>query len=327
MGSIYVICGANGRVGARIAQELLVEGHQVRAVGRDRGRLADLAGQGAQVRVGSLRDADFLTETMRGADAAFVLSPVDVAEPDVNAAQREVVRATATAVRDSGIDHVVALSSWGAELTEPVGGIIACHWLEQSLDRIDGLNALYLRPVWFMENFLWNIELIKSAGINGLAIASDAVFPAIATPDIAAAAVRHLRTLSFAGRTVQYLNGARDYTMAEATRVIGAAIGLPDLPYFVLPEGILRKGMTTSGGLSPNAARLATEINHGISTGTVRAEPRSANNTTPTTLEEFARTTFAPAFHAAPDATVRERTTGSLLRAYLSLTASNRRPA
>jgi uncharacterized protein YbjT (DUF2867 family) len=235
------------------------------------------------------------------------------------------VRATVIAVRESGIGQVVALSSWGAELTEPVGGIIACHWLEEGLNRIDGLDAVHLRPVWFMENFLWNIGLIKAVGINGLAIDADVPFPAIAANDIAAVTVRHLRALSFTGHTVQYLNGARDYTMAEATEIIGAAIGRPDLRYIRLPDGVLRKGMITSGGLSPDAARLVTEINHGISTGRVRAESRPAGNTTPTTLEEFARTTFEPAFRAAPEATWRDRTNGLLLRGFL--TASNRRSA
>lgn len=318
MGNTYVVCGASGRVGSLVALELLADGHEVRVVGRDPDRLTDLAAQGATVRAGSLRDVGFLTEAMRGADAAFVLSPVDVTQQDVNAAQAEFVQATATAVRNSRTRYVVVLSSWGAELTEPVGGIIACHWLEQLLDQVDGLNAVHLRPVWFMENFLWNIKLIKAVGINGLAMAPDVSFPAIATLDIAAVAADYLRSLSFQGRTIRYLNGARDYTMLEVTRAIGEAIGRPDLRYVQLPDGIARKGMIDSGGLTPDAARLALEINHGISSGTVHAEPRSVHNSTPTTLEDFVRTTLAPAFHTAPDAPWRDRASGLLLRTYLS---------
>jgi hypothetical protein len=43
------------------------------------------------------------------------------------------------------------------------------------------------------------------------------------------------------------------------------------------------------------------------------------SNTTPTTLEEFARTTFAPAFRAAPGASFSERFGGRFLRSYLSI--------
>jgi uncharacterized protein YbjT (DUF2867 family) len=325
MANTYAVCGARGRVGRPVAQQLLAAGHAVRAVTRDPAQLSHLAAQGAQVRAGSLRDREVLTEVLRGADAAFLLTPVDVTQPDVNAVQRDIVHATTAAIRDSGVRHVVLLSSWGAELAEPVGGIIANQWFERLLDQVDGLHAVYLRPVWFMENFLWNIGLIKSVGINGLAIAPDVPFPTVFTPDIATVAADYLRSLSFQGRTVHYLNGARDYTMTEVTRILGAAIGQPDLRYAYLPDAVLRKGMIDSGGLTPDAARLALQINHGISTGKLHAEPRSAHNTTPTTLEDFARTTFAPAYRAAPDASWRGRMSGVLLRSYL--TASRRRPA
>jgi hypothetical protein len=57
----------------------------------------------------------------------------------------------------------------------------------------------------------------------------------------------------------------------------------------------------------------------------MRAEPRSTLNTTPTNLEEFARTTFARAFRTAPQAPWRARLGGLLLRTYL--TATGHRPA
>ncbi|HWD83001.1 MAG TPA: NAD(P)H-binding protein, partial [Kribbella sp.] len=130
----YVVCGASGRVGRSVAERLLSQGHSVRAVTRDAGRVSDLAERGADIRVGSPQDAEFLAGVMDGADAAFVLTPVDVLQPDVNAEQARVVRGTLEAIRRSGLRHVVLLSSWGAELAEPVGGVIATHWFEQGLD-------------------------------------------------------------------------------------------------------------------------------------------------------------------------------------------------
>jgi hypothetical protein len=106
----------------------------------------------------------------------FVSPPLDISSPDINAEQRKNVGSIAAAIRESAVRHVVLLSTWGAEVPERIGGVIACHWFERALDEIEDLNAVYPRPVWLMENFLSNIGLIKTAGINGLAI-TDAVGP------------------------------------------------------------------------------------------------------------------------------------------------------
>lgn len=169
--------------------------------------------------------------------------------------------------------NVVLLSSWGAELPEKSGGIIGCHWFEHLLDEIPGLNVVYLRPVWFMENFLFSTGLIKMAGINGLAINPSVPFPTIASRDIASVAADYLANLNFNGRNVHYLNGPRDYTMIEVNRILGRAIGKRDLKYVEFPEGVLRKGLVGSGGLSPNAADLLIETNQGINSGLIKAVP------------------------------------------------------
>lgn len=264
-------------------------------------------------------DYCFLASVFKGARAAFVLTPVDVAAKDVNAVQYAVIDGLVSAIRDSNVKHVVLLSSWGAELETQVGGIIACHRFEELLDQIPGLNVVYLRPVWFMENFLWNIPLIRMAGINGQAFKPNVSFPSIATRDIAPIAAKYLATLDFQGRNVHYLNGARDYTMTEITRILGASIGLPHLKYVEFPDAVFRKGLL-SAGLTPNAVDFAIAINRGIDSGVVKAEARSASNTTPTTLEDFAKATFAPAFNAATEPGLRDRLGGFLLRSVLFVT-------
>jgi uncharacterized protein YbjT (DUF2867 family) len=291
----------------------------VRVVARNAEKLMPLGALGAEVRTGSLHDPAFLTKAFRGTTAAFVLTALDVKAPEVNIDQYKKAETIATAIRDAGVNYVVFLSSWGTDLPDKSGGIIGCRRLEERLDKIPGLNVVHLRPVWFMENFLWNIGLIKMADINGLAIKPGVTFPMIAARDIAPVASDYLASLNFKGRNVCYLNGPRDYTMTEVTRVLGAAIGRPDLKYVEFPDAIFRKGLIAAGGLSPHAADMAIEINRGIDSGLIKAESRTKLNTTPTTLEEFARGTFAPAFKTAPNASFSEKFGGMFLRTYLSL--------
>lgn len=311
---VIVVTGATGNVGHRVAQRLLATGHPVRVVARTAERLMPLAARGADVRTGLLGDRVFAREIFRGAKAAFLLTPADVSAPNVNAEQIRNVESVAAAIKASEVPNVVLLSSWGAELSERVGGIVACHHFERLIDDIAGLNAVSLRPVWFMENFLWNIGLIKMADINGLAIDPDVRFPIIATPDIAAAATDHLQRLQFTGHSVQYLNGPADYTMPEVTRILGSSVGRPNMRYVRFPERILRKGLIDNGGLSPDAAELVIQTNRGINSGLVKAEQRSQLNTTPTTLEKFAASTFAPAFEAAAEPSLAHRLAGRVLR-------------
>ena len=319
MKEVIVVTGATGRVGRPLAERLLAAGRAVRAVARDAEKLKPLAARGAEVLKGSLHDPVFLTEAFQGANATFVLTALDVKAPEVNIDQYKKAESIATAIRAARVNYVVFLSSWGADVPEKSGGVLGCRRLEQLLDETPGLNVVHLRPVWFMENFLWNIGLIKMAGINGLAIRPESPFSMIASRDIAPIAADYLVHLDFKGRNVRYLRGARDYTMTEVTRILGAAVGKPELKYVEFPDAIFRKGLISAGGLSPHAADMALEINRGIDSGLINAEPRSQSNTTPTTLEEFARTTFAPAFNSAPNASFSEKFGGMFLRTYLSL--------
>ena len=115
MTEVFVVAGASGRVGYRVAERLLSAGHEVRVVGRNPRSLVRLREQGAQVRVGSFQDHGFFKGVLRGAKAAFVLTPLDLSLPDLNAEQRKNVHSIVAAIRESDLRHVVLLSSWGAE--------------------------------------------------------------------------------------------------------------------------------------------------------------------------------------------------------------------
>ena len=109
------------------------------------------------------------------------------------------------------------------------------------------------------------------------------------------------------------------------TTILGASIGRPRLGYVKFPEGVFKKGLTGGGGLSPNAADMLIEINRAINSGRVKAVPRSMYNTTETSLEEFAKTVFAPAFKAAPDPSLKDKIGGLMLRGILAVTGNRTR--
>ncbi|MDP9122803.1 MAG: NAD(P)H-binding protein [Acidobacteriota bacterium] len=296
---LFVVTGATGNIGRRLA-ELLLEGHRrVRVVGRDEERLRPLAAAGAQVLHGSLDDPDFARRAFAGAHAAFTMVPPNLSVPDLRHWQNRVSDAIAGGLRAAAVPYVVNLSSIGAEVPYGTGPIAGLHDQEERLDSLEGTNVVHLRPASFMENHLQSIGLIRSQGAYLGVLPGDVPSPTIATRDIADEAARLLAALDFEDKSTRELLGARDYTMTEAVHILGSAIGKPHLSYVVISEDQARHGMLAAG-LPPPATESLLEMYRAMVSGKIRpSEPRLRENTTNTTLEDWATSDFALAWHAA----------------------------
>lgn len=297
--TLHVVLGAAGHVGAVIARRLLDEKRRVRVVGRDAGRLEPFRSRGAEAMAGSIEDPAFARAALQGAGAAFLLVPPNFSTPAFRAWQSGVVDALAKAVAVARPGHVLTLSSIGAHLSGGNGPIAGLHELEGRLASVEGVNVLHLRPGYFMENHLAGLGMVRQMGLLGSAIRADLPMQMIATRDIGEVGARRLLALDFQGQGVLELMGPRDVTMAEAARAIGKAIGKPDLRYVQFPFDEARKAMVGMG-LQPEMADLYVEMSRGFNEGTVRAtQPRSPATTTPTAIEAFAESVFAPAYRGA----------------------------
>ncbi len=298
MSQIVTVIGATGHIGLPLVNLLLKGSITVRAVGQNQSKLAPLAKQGAVIHAGTLDDTAFVTEALRGAGVAFLMIPPHYNVPDLRADQRRLGASLIEAAKQSGIKRVVVLSSLGAGLASGTGPIAGLHEFENAVRNVTGLSSVILRCAYFMENHLGSMALIKNGGINGSSMRADSALPMVATRDIAAVAAEVLSAPAFTGHTLREVLGPRDYTMREATLILGAAIGKPDLVYTQFPDGEFKKGLE-SAGFSPDAARNFVEMNAAFNSGIIQnTYKRTAANTTPTTLEQFAREVFAPAFKA-----------------------------
>jgi uncharacterized protein YbjT (DUF2867 family) len=293
---MYVITGATGKTGSVAAEKLLAKGEKVRVVGRDAKRLEGFTQKGAEAFVADLTDGVALEKAFSGAKAVYAMIPPNMGAPEVLAYQGRVTDALASAIKKSGVSHVVALSSIGADKSDKVGPVIGLFHFEKKLEAIAGLNAVFLRAGYFMENMLPQVGLIQSLGMMAGPLRPDLALTMIATRDIGAAAADILSKLDFVGKQPRELLGARDVTYAEVTKVIAAAIGKPDLAYKQLPAEQLKPALTQMG-MSPNMADLLLEMSDSLNSGYMKArESRSPRNTTPTTIETFVAEVFVPAY-------------------------------
>jgi uncharacterized protein YbjT (DUF2867 family) len=295
---MYVVLGANGNTGSVVTKALLQRGKSVRAVGRDPYKLAPLVQLGAESVTADALDAEALKKAFAGAEAAYVLLPPRAKDPDLLASGDKMSTAISEAIKSTGISHVVLLSSIGAQWENKTGPIQALHTFEEKLAQVANLNALFLRPGPFMENFLLLIPLVQSMGFLAGGIDGDLKMPLIATRDIGAAAADALEKLDFSGAEKRELHGQRDISHHEAATAIGAAIDKPKLSYKHFPAFLVEQGLKQMG-IPGKTASLMSEMNESANDGRLKPlEHRSAKNTTATRVEDWAREVFLPAYRA-----------------------------
>ena len=285
---MLAIMGATGNIGSKLADRLLAENQRVKLIGRSADRLQPFVDRGAIAVVGNAVDSKFLAQAFTDSNAVFVMIPPNYAAQDFRQYQNEIGRQIATAIEKSGVRHVVNLSSHGAHLPDKTGPIKGLRDQEQRLNQLDSAHILHLRPTFFMENMLMNIDMIKNKGVNGGHIRGDLPFAMIATADVAEVAAQHLLELDFSGKTVRELLGPRDISMEEATRIIGEKIEKPDLQYVLFSREEYINGLLQAG-LSKDMAEQLAELDAGINDRLFASdEPRTHENRTSTDFRQFA---------------------------------------
>lgn len=284
---MYVITGANGNTGHRIAEALLHAGKTVKVIARNPEKVASLKEKGAHVAIGDLGDQAFLTETLRGATAVYLMIPPNFGVSDWRAWMTQMVNTYSQALKDSGIKKVVALSSQGAHRTDGVGPVGGLGELENALKAIPGLDVLALRPGYFMENLYGSAGMIKQAGINGGVQKADVRTPLVHTSDIAKVAAQRLMDLTFKGFSFEFITGPADLSFAEITAIIGKSIGKPELPYIEFSPEDGKAGMIQAG-LPETVANGYVEMAIGMNEGLIsEGYEHSKATQTGTTFEWF----------------------------------------
>ncbi len=293
---MFVVTGASGNTGSVVADQLLASGQKVRVVSRDPKHLASLIQRGAEPFAADLTDTPALARAFEGARGVYVLIPPKIEAPDIRGYQEKVSDSIAAALAAAKVSYAVALSSIGADKPAKTGPVLGLQKFEEKLNRISALNVLFIRAGYFMENLLPQVGVIQNFGMMAGPVRGDLRLPMIATRDIGAFAGDVLAKLDFTGKQTRELLGQRDVTYNEIAPIIGNAIGQPGLQYQQLPGAQLKPALTQMG-MSPNMADLLLEMAESLNSGYMAAlEPRSPQNTTPTSIEEFVQTDFVPRF-------------------------------
>ena len=184
------------------------------------------------------------------------------------------------------------LSSIGANMDSGVGPISGLHDVESRLDDA-ATHITHLRPGFFFENLMGQIDAIRKWGRISLPISGDRRYPMIATRDIARVAASRLASRGWMGHFVAELHGPADLSFDDVARVLSDVIGRK-IEFFRCDRDEARVALLEAA-MSDNAVETMLEMYDAVEAGKIRPiTPRSPQTTTPTTLAEFARDTMQP---------------------------------
>jgi uncharacterized protein YbjT (DUF2867 family) len=265
---MFVVLGITGNTGAAAAEALLAAGQGVRALVRDPGKASAWAARGVELVAGDVADHGALRQAFAGAKGAYVLVPPHPTHPDPIHYAGEVAHAVREAVRETGLERLVLLSSEGAHLPSGTGPIRGVHAAEEILAGA-AASTTFLRATYFQENWQSVLATAREQGVLPTFLDDvDRPRSMVATADIGRAAA-DLLTVSHAPGVVE-LKGPRDLTVRDVAAILGSTLGRTVTP--VHPPHEAWPGILMQAGLGRAYAELLVEMYDGINEGHVRFE-------------------------------------------------------
>jgi len=265
---MFVVVGATGNTGSAVVDTLLSKKQPVRVVVRSADKGAAWKAKGAEVAVASLDDGSALIKAFEGAKGVYLLVPPNYGAEAWLADQRARMDRAAEAVKKSGVQHVVFLSSVGGHIAGGTGPIRAASYGEQALGRT-AKRLTILRPSYFMENWAPVIGAAKAEGVLPTFIAPQAKIPMTSTKDIGRIGAEHLMAGGSAKQIVE-MAGPEDYSPNHVAAALGQLLGKPVTAQHAPLSAVVPT--FKSFGFSDEAAKLFEEMYTAFSTGAVGYE-------------------------------------------------------
>lgn len=259
--------GSLGNIGKPLTETLVKKGHDTTVISHSKERQKDIEGLGATSAIGDLSDVGFLKSAFAEADALFCMVPPDYSVPNIQEFFREIGNNYAAAIKDSGIERVVFISSYGAELDSKTGPVLGSHNVEGILNELEGIQLTHIRATSFYYNFLGLIDIIKQNGMIMANYGEDKI--AMVSPkDIAAAVANELTDPT--GQKIRYV-ASDERTGQEVASVLGKAIGKPDLKWNVISDEEMQNRLEQSG-IPARVAQLYVDMYSSLRNGRLNAD-------------------------------------------------------
>ena len=289
---MIVVTTPTGNIGSQVVKHLLDAGEAVRVIARDPEKLAPEVRERAEVVQGSTDDEAVLFRAFEGAESLFWLVPPSFQDNGDAEYYLRFTRPACRAIQGRGVKRVVAVSALGRGIPAQAGPVTAAFAMEAEIEK----TGVDFRALWcpgFMENMLAQLEPIKHQGMFFAPYPPDFKTRFAATQDIAASAAKLLLDRSWTGQGGLAERGPEDLSQngmaAIMTEVLGRPIRFQQISGEAFRDQLVQRGANKvlAQGL---ADMYAAKVN-----GLDDAEPRTAENTTPTSFRLWCEKVLKPA--------------------------------
>lgn len=287
------LTGSLGHIGKPLAKTLVQKGHKVTVISSKTERQKEIEALGATAAIGTMQDAGFLTKIFTESDIVYLMETLGEGfffnqDLDYMKAVTDIATNYKTAVQQSGVKKVIHLSSIGAHTDKGNGMLAFHHQGETILKQLPkDVSIKTMRPVGFYYNMFGYIPTIKSQKAIVQNYGGDEREPWVSTLDIADVIAEEMEQ-PFNGRSIRYI-ASDERSPNEVAKILGEAIGIPDLKWITLPDEQMLNGMITAG-MNPAIAKGLVEMNAGRRSGTLYEDYyRHRPDLRKTKLQDFAK--------------------------------------
>jgi len=290
---MIVITAPTGKIGHRVLAGALETGAPVRVIVRDAGKLPNSLRDLVEVVEGSHGDAEVVDRAFAGADTVFWLVPPDPRAATVDEAFVGFTFPAAQALKRHQVKRVVGISALGRG--SPWAGNAGFVTASLAMDDLIASTGVGFRAVTnpsFMDNVARQAVPIREKGMFFLPLDGDRKMPTCATRDIAEIAVHLLLDRSWDGTGHAAALGPADLSFNDMAAVMSEVLDKPiryeQISFDAYKAGFIERGV--SDAMAQGLTDMAWAKNEGLD----NAEPRTPENTTPTTFRQWCEQELKP---------------------------------
>ncbi|MFT4114664.1 NAD(P)H-binding protein [Silvibacterium sp.] len=288
---MIVVTTPTGNIGSKLIPHLFEAGEHVTVIARNPAKLNDDVRARVRIVVGSSDDEAVLLRALEGAEGLFHVVPPSPRLTNDRAFYLQFTEPAIRAVARQGVKRVVSVSGLGRKSPLKAGVVSASFAKDEAWEQ----SGVDFRALWcpgFLDNFLHSVSTLREQGVFFGPQRGDVKSPKVATRDIAATAARLLVDRTWSGQGGLAVLGPEDLSYEETAAILTEVLGRP-IRYQQI-SGETYKAQLTQRGATPEFADSLLEMFAAKDRGLDNIDPRTAENTTPTSFRAWAEEVLKP---------------------------------